>query len=490
MIDHTAHLMIRTPLYFIILFIGLTTGCSLANAPVTLATATPTITPISRAGQPMTPAPTISPTSLPSLTPTHTPLLPPPSATPTAITRQGDRLPRTSTGDSILPPATNTPAHSAGLTIPCAVASEALNLREGPGTSYSPIAVLPAGATVSARKCYPGAEWLLVETVAQEIGWAKTSLLACQGDPSQLPIAGGIIAGGPSPAASVPTPAPTPTPVTAADDDSQGEPPAVGILPPPALNAWRAEYYDNASLLGNPVLIRQDPDLDFNWILDSPAPNIPADNFSARWTRLFDFFEGGDYRFFADADDGVRVYVDGWLVIDEWNTDRPVTHVGEFANIKAGIHTISVEYFESGGHANIKVWAEKTTFVSDKWRAEYYTNFDLRDPAFLVRQDEAIDFDWGNGSPAYGIDGNNFSVRWRKTLYFDQGNYRFLAEVGDRDQVKIYLDGWLIVDKYRESAGTVEGYFANVGAGNHTVTVTYQEDVGQAKIRVRWERVP
>jgi hypothetical protein len=236
------------------------------------------------------------------------------------------------------------------------------------------------------------------------------------------------------------------------------------------------------------VLVRNDPNLDFNWILDSPAPGIPADNFTVRWSRLFDFIEAGDYRFWADADDGVKLYVDGWLVIDEWNTERAEVHSGVFADIKPGIHTVVVEYFESGGYARIKVWGEKTTVVQANWVGEYYANPNLQDPATLVREDSAIDFNWGSGSPDASLKGNNFSVRWRRTLYFESGDYHFRAEIAERDAAKIYLDGWLVADGDKEEGGTISGTFRRLGAGLHTLTVEYQEYTGQAKINFNWNK--
>ncbi len=288
---------------------------------------------------------------------------------------------------------------------------------------------------------------------------------------------------------------PRPTTVNPAAVVPPDTPTSAVPAPPPAtptpelsLDSWRAEYYDNPSLTGTPVLVRNDPNLDFNWNLDSPASGIPADNFTVRWSRLFDFKEAGDYRFLADADDGVKLYVDGWLIIDEWNTDRATVHAGVFADIKPGIHTVVVEYFESGGYARIKVWGEKTTVVEDNWIGEYYANSEFKDPAFLVRQDNNIDFDWGKGSPTAGLGGNHFSVRWRRTRYFESGDYNFRAEITDDDRVKIYLDGWLVAEGYKEESGTVTGSFNRLGAGNHTLTVEYQEYSGRAKIKFSWDK--
>ena len=123
---------------------------------------------------------------------------------------------------------------------------------------------------------------------------------------------------------------------------------------------WKGEYFDDIKLNGSPLLIRNDPDVNFNWGLGSPASQVPDDNFSVRWTRRVEF-EGGDTAFFAQSSDGVRVYVDGWLVLNEWHdvdSDLP-TFTGVFKNLGAGTHTVMVEYYERGGIALIYFWWEK-----------------------------------------------------------------------------------------------------------------------------------
>jgi hypothetical protein len=76
-------------------------------------------------------------------------------------------------------------------------------------------------------------------------------------------------------------------------------------------------YWNNASLSGNPVATGVDANLDHDWGSGSPHTDINADQFSIRWTRYIDV-TGGKYRFTAVADDGIRVYVDDALIIDQW----------------------------------------------------------------------------------------------------------------------------------------------------------------------------
>jgi uncharacterized protein YraI len=122
----------------------------------------------------------------------------------------------------------------------------------------------------------------------------------------------------------------------------------VGFVAQPAAaqsNAWTAEYFNNTSLSGSPALIRTETLPDGEWGYGAPAPGIVADNFSVRWTTTA-FLNGGTYQISVRADDGVRVFVDGVLYINQWQLSA-----GRFyqANIPlaAGNHTFVVEYFEA-----------------------------------------------------------------------------------------------------------------------------------------------
>jgi hypothetical protein len=112
-------------------------------------------------------------------------------------------------------------------------------------------------------------------------------------------------------------------------------------------NAWRADYFANQTLSGSPVLSRYDQDINFYWGEGSPGSGIPADNFSARWTRD-EWFDNGTYRFTARSDDGLRVWVGEELVIDAWY-DQQASWMIRDVYVSQGIHTVRVEYYEHGG---------------------------------------------------------------------------------------------------------------------------------------------
>jgi hypothetical protein len=119
---------------------------------------------------------------------------------------------------------------------------------------------------------------------------------------------------------------------------------------------WNAQYYSNKNLSGSPAMTRSDSSVNFFWGLGSPGANIPNDNFSARWDRIANFSKG-KYRFHASVDDGVRVFVDGNILIDSWKAEGKQNVTADKS--LSGHHEIVIEYFEDVQVAEIHVWWEK-----------------------------------------------------------------------------------------------------------------------------------
>jgi hypothetical protein len=124
-----------------------------------------------------------------------------------------------------------------------------------------------------------------------------------------------------------------------------------------ALGPWQGEYFNNRGLAGAPVLVRSDAAVDFNWGWGTPAPQVIADDFSARWSGSFPF-EGGRYTFTTYSDDGVRLYVDGRRVVDSWRPMRG--YRSATLDLAQGVHSVQVEFFERSGVAVIRLWVRQT----------------------------------------------------------------------------------------------------------------------------------
>ncbi|MCA9925939.1 MAG: hypothetical protein KC421_26390 [Anaerolineales bacterium] len=250
-----------------------------------------------------------------------------------------------------------------------------------------------------------------------------------------------------------------------------------------ATAGWAGSYYANTTLTGTPVLQSTSSGINFNWGTGSPGSGVPSDNFSATWTRTFDFALG-TYRFYATADDGVRVYVDGTAVIDEWHGATSNTYSAD-ATISAGSHTVRVEYYEGSGDANLQVWWSETS-TSSTWVGQYWSNRDLSGATTLVRNDTAVNFDWGTGSPDSSLPVDGFSARWTRALSFSAGTYTFKATMDDG--MRIYIDSTLVLNEWTNGAERVRTFNRDLTAGTHTIVVEYYEVESDAVAKLSWEQ--
>jgi beta-glucosidase len=124
-----------------------------------------------------------------------------------------------------------------------------------------------------------------------------------------------------------------------------------------AARGLKAEYFDNKDLQGTPVATRTDGQLDFDWFTDAPVPGINTDNFSARWTGYFVPPASGKYQLGARADDGVRVFLDEQLLVENWRDGGAKTLTKEVELVGGRAYKLRVEYYERYASATAKlVW--------------------------------------------------------------------------------------------------------------------------------------
>ncbi len=126
-------------------------------------------------------------------------------------------------------------------------------------------------------------------------------------------------------------------------------------------------YYNNTSLSRTVRLTRVE-NIDFNWGTSSPGTGVNSDNFSVRWTGKIEAPTTGAYRFQTVSDDGVRVWVNGVQLINNWTAHSPTTNTSATISLTAGTrYTVTVEYYEAGGGSEIRLrWLPpgSTTYVA------------------------------------------------------------------------------------------------------------------------------
>ena len=124
----------------------------------------------------------------------------------------------------------------------------------------------------------------------------------------------------------------------------------------------RAEYFRGTDL-NNHVLNRIDSQINFNWP-EGTAPDdaLGAGAFSVRWTGEIEVAFTESYTFYTNSADGVRLWVDGRQLVDNW-TDHDTTENSGRIDLMAGnVYSLQMEYYESGNGAVAELlWSSPST---------------------------------------------------------------------------------------------------------------------------------
>lgn len=257
--------------------------------------------------------------------------------------------------------------------------------------------------------------------------------------------------------------------------------------------AWTGEYFANQDLSGSPAFTRTDPEINFNWGLGAPDPRLPADHFSIRWTRKVSF-TAGHWRFNVNVDDGVRLFVDGQVIIDQWRITAPIDYTSSIW-LAEGDHDLRVDYFENTERAQIRLgWEQEAappavtylpTEHAGAWQGSYFNNRDLSGDPDFQRNDALVYFDWGDKGPGGDLAGQDFSVRWYRKVNLPGGTYRFKVTVDDG--VRVWLDWKTIIDEWHQSSGQTYKVERQIDPGDHEIVVEYYQGPGVALIKFGWE---
>lgn len=259
---------------------------------------------------------------------------------------------------------------------------------------------------------------------------------------------------------------------------------------PQNAETWSAQYWNNINLTGTPVYQITETGLTRQLGTASPyAGVVNADQWSARWTATVNFPATATYLFSTRNDDAMRVYVDGVLQIDDWNVQAEKTNHKAVALI-AGMHTVTVEYFDSTGSATAALgWQNITNPTITNWKGEYFNNTQQSGTPIMVRDDANIDFNWGSGSPLTGVvNADQFSVRWTRSLTLDAGLYRFILKVDDGGRLKV---GDQIIINRSTNPNSSATYYADYyhAGGLVNVQLDYSENAGNASANLTWQKV-
>lgn len=115
-------------------------------------------------------------------------------------------------------------------------------------------------------------------------------------------------------------------------------------------------YYNDKFLTEPPTTVRNDPNINMNQASGaSPAPGVNGNAYSIRWTGYWTCPTTSAYWYFrTNSDDGVRVYLNNNLIINNWTDHSATVNTSSAQNLVAGnIYPIVVEYYNQGGEGVI-----------------------------------------------------------------------------------------------------------------------------------------
>ena len=261
------------------------------------------------------------------------------------------------------------------------------------------------------------------------------------------------------------------------------------------------QYYDNSDFT-NLKLFRIDDTVDFAWARRSPAEQISPDTFSVRWTGQVEPLSSEAYTFHTITDDGVRLWIDDQLIIDQWLLQGPTEWSGTINLLAGQKYDIKMEYFDNTKGATAQLlWSSPTVAKQIIPQAQlypdivegqgtgltgqYYDNSNFTNLK-LLRTDAAVDFAWGSGTPSGQIDSDTFSVRWTGQIEPLSSEAYTFHTITD-DGVRLWVNDQLIIDKWRLQGPTEWSGTINLLAGQkYDIKMEYFENTGGATAKLLW----
>jgi hypothetical protein len=136
----------------------------------------------------------------------------------------------------------------------------------------------------------------------------------------------------------------------------------VGLLGQYWTNTTSAAF-TNLSFNAAPTLTRTDAVVNFNWGTAGPGPVVGATNFTARWTGLVQPQFNETYSFYTTADDGVRLFINGQLLINDWaDKTNATTRTNSLPLLAQQFYNLELDYYQKTNTASAALaWSSPST---------------------------------------------------------------------------------------------------------------------------------
>jgi hypothetical protein len=122
------------------------------------------------------------------------------------------------------------------------------------------------------------------------------------------------------------------------------------------IQPWKVTYFNGKELEGPPIISGYDDKIDFNWKGADPVKEVSGGRFSASWETCLVASDEQKVHFFLDADDGIRIFVDGEIIFESWK-DQVLEKQRFSHSFNKGPHYMRVEYYQTGGPSKLRLLA-------------------------------------------------------------------------------------------------------------------------------------
>jgi hypothetical protein len=271
----------------------------------------------------------------------------------------------------------------------------------------------------------------------------------------------------------------------------------------------QGDYFPNTTLSGTPTLSQIDQTVEFGWGATPPDPSLPPSGFSVRWTGKVQPYATETYTFETETQDGVRLWVNGTPLIDQWTSQNDAKNSATIT-LNAGVkYDIKLEYYVSSGNALAYLrWSSPTTAYdiipetqlypppqppsANGLTGNYYNNQTWTPPASFTRVDSAVNFDWGTGSPGASINSDHFSVMWTGYVMPEYTETYTFQAITD-DGASLTVNGTLLYSVGDQGPNWVcpadaqhSGTVALTAGQKYPITFKYYEDMFGSVAKLYW----
>lgn len=238
----------------------------------------------------------------------------------------------------------------------------------------------------------------------------------------------------------------------------------------------KGDYCDEMDFTGL-KFSRIDPAINFNWGSLAPDSNMGADKYSIRWYGQVQPLYTETYTFYTNTDGGVRLWVDGQLLIDNFFEPSTAERSGTITLTAGEKYDIAIYFYKNSGIGSTQLlWSSssQTKQIIPQSRlyppptgsglvGRYYDNEDFTDLK-LTRTDKTVDFNWGTDAPEVSMGAGTYSVRWDgrvQPLYTETYTFYLASCQGAR----LWVNEELIIDDWISHAGTERSGTIALAAG-------------------------